>query len=104
MTKTERIIMFHYFAGSRFKTDFWEFAEERGRRCMEEAVQDKNWLIRYELSKKTDFKNPLSLQEELQNLGYEEAGSEDWQEWSYYCNLSSMGLNIYDKIDKLKKS
>lgn len=104
MTKTERIIMFHYFAGSRFKTDFWEFAEERGRRCMEEAVQDKNWLIRYELSKKTDFKDPHSLQEESQNLGYEEAGGEDWQEWSYYCNLSSMGLNIYDKIDKLKKS
>ena len=37
----ERIIMLHYFAGSKYKTPFWDYARERGERCMETGKYDK---------------------------------------------------------------
>ena len=36
----ERIIMMHYFAGSKYNTPFWEYAKERGERCMENGKRD----------------------------------------------------------------
>ena len=36
----ERIIMMHYFAGSKYKTLFWDYARERGERCMETGKYD----------------------------------------------------------------
>jgi hypothetical protein len=103
LKKTERMIMFHYFAGSKFKTPFWDYAEERGRTCLEEAVTDNNWMKKYELSKQVDIKNTTGLVDELQRMNYKDNGGEDWSTWNYYANLSSMGLDIYDKIDALKQ-
>ncbi len=40
----EHIIMMHYFAGSPFKTAFWDFAQERGERCMQRAVKDPEFV------------------------------------------------------------
>ena len=37
----ERIIMLHYFAGSKYNTPFWDYARERGERCMETGKYDK---------------------------------------------------------------
>lgn len=36
----ERIIMMHYFAGSKYNTPFWDYARERGERCMENGKYD----------------------------------------------------------------
>jgi tryptophan halogenase len=102
LTKTERMIMLHYFAGSRFNSDFWDFAEERGRRCIESAMQDENWRKKYEVSKLVDFRNAAPARNMLNDSGYIHGGGEDWTEWSYYQNLSAMGMNLYDKIDALK--
>lgn len=102
LRNTERMIMFHYFAGSTFKSAFWDYAEERGRKCMEEAVADSNWMKKYEISKQVNFREPLGLADALWRAKHREHGGEDWPMWSYYVNLSSMGMNIYDKIDELK--
>lgn len=37
----ERIIMLHYFAGSKYNTPFWDYAQERGERCMENGKYDE---------------------------------------------------------------
>ena len=102
LKNTERMIMFHYFAGSKFKTAFWDYAEERGRKCMEEAVADDNWMKKYEISKRMNFNETNGLLDELWKVRHREGGGEDWSLWAYYVNLSSLGLNIYDKIDALK--
>lgn len=33
----EYVIMIHYAAGSKWKNSFWEFAQDRGRKCIENA-------------------------------------------------------------------
>lgn len=42
---SEYIIMLHYFAGSSFKTDFWEFAQERGVRCIENSDPAMKYMM-----------------------------------------------------------
>lgn len=100
----ERMIMLHYFAGSTFKTDFWDYAYERARKCLEIAVNDdSNWQLIYETSKTSDPSNPqkhLSLLQKNQWPGF---SFEDWTDWSYHENLSARGMNLYDKIDALKR-
>lgn len=34
VSNCERIIMLHYFAGSKYNTKFWDYARERGEACM----------------------------------------------------------------------
>ena len=36
----ERIIMMHYFAGSKYNTPFWDYAQERGELCMANGRYD----------------------------------------------------------------
>jgi hypothetical protein len=100
---TERMIMLHYFAGSTFKTDFWEFAYERARRCLELAVNDPDWNLLYETSKTVDPENPDKNFKLLTEKKWRGAETDDWPDWSYYMNLSGMGMNLYDKLDQLKK-
>lgn len=99
---TERMIMLHYFAGSIFKTDFWDFAYENARLCIEEAVKDQDWMVMYEISKTANFKDPTANIKKLNSESWVRVNSEDWSDWSYYSNLSNIGLNLYDKIDALK--
>lgn len=40
MHQTELVIMMHYAAGSAFKTDFWEFAQEKGIKKLEDSKTD----------------------------------------------------------------
>jgi len=48
--ETETIIMLHYFAGSKFKTPFWDYAQERGRKKMEQAVKLNKFRYFYKKS------------------------------------------------------
>ena len=41
----EYIIMMHYASGSKWKNDFWEFAQDRGQRCMDNASNNINYLV-----------------------------------------------------------
>lgn len=100
----ERMIMLHYFAGSTFKTDFWDFAYERARKCLEIAVNDDpNWQLIYEVSKTSDPKDPAKHISLLKEKKWPGLLFEDWTDWSYYENLSHRGMNLYDKIDALKR-
>lgn len=42
----ENIIMLHYAAGSSFKSDFWEYAQERGVKCLEKADPSFNYMLK----------------------------------------------------------
>lgn len=102
---TERMIMLHYLAGSTFKTEFWDFAEENARKCLEQGLKDPAWRRMYEASKTY---NLLDHEESLKKMNEQAYGdswkgrdTDDWQPWSYYYNLSEHGLNLYDKIDAL---
>tara|TARA_R110002153_G_scaffold274282_1_gene448120 strand:- start:36 stop:1199 length:1164 start_codon:yes stop_codon:yes gene_type:complete len=41
----ENIIMLHYFAGSDFKTEFWDYAEHRGQECIKNADESLNFML-----------------------------------------------------------
>jgi hypothetical protein len=43
----ECVIMLHYFAGSKYKTNFWDFAKERAVKCIENASKDINFIKVY---------------------------------------------------------
>lgn len=43
ISNVESIIMMHYFAGSKYKTDFWDFAKERGEACMNYAKYSEHF-------------------------------------------------------------
>lgn len=41
----ENIIMLHYSVGSSFNTPFWDYAEERGRKCLEQADESFKFML-----------------------------------------------------------
>ena len=90
---TENIIMLHYYAGSEFVSDFWEYAEERGRRCVENADPSLSYMIKN--SKKPSglgsysdmFNHPDEMSIELDGLYY------SWWEGSFAQNVEGLGIN-----------
>jgi hypothetical protein len=40
LKEVEVMIMLHYFAGSQYKTKFWEYAMDQGRVCVENALKN----------------------------------------------------------------
>lgn len=42
----ETMIMLHYFSGSVYDTDFWKYAKEQGRKCIENAAKTDQDFIR----------------------------------------------------------
>lgn len=99
---TERMLMLHYFSGSIYKNEFWDFAQERAKKCLEKAVKDPHWWSAYDLSKSVDFQFHDKTQSSLIMKSFVQSQTDDWSSWSYFCNLSDRGLNLYDKIDQLK--
>lgn len=57
MKETECIIMIHYFAGSIFKTNFWEFAIERGESCIKNNFKNSKFveIINFALKQKNEW-------------------------------------------------
>ena len=55
--EVEYFITMHYAAGSRWKNEFWDFAEERGKRAVESAMQDEffNPVIRGLAAPQSDY-------------------------------------------------
>ena len=88
----ENIIMMHYYSGSKYNTPFWDYAKERGQKCMERAVKTHRFVDFYENSKKYDFKN-------YNNIPIDKMMYGSWDQRIMNMNLKSLGL--VDKIDKL---
>jgi hypothetical protein len=85
----EFIIMMHYAAGSRFKTDFWEFAKDRGIKKIENSKNDyqiKNIYSTIKNIKDFNFANDFVLPEYGQ-----------WWAGSFVQNIA--GLGIKDLMD-----
>jgi tryptophan halogenase len=84
----ETMIMLHYFAGSKFNTPFWEFAQERGSKIITRAKQNPKFN-EYVNDSKQDMNILLKIGG---NFG-------TWGKQSFKQNLEN--LNLYEKIDRL---
>ena len=83
----ENIIMMHYFAGSRFKSIFWDYAQTRGRKCMEEALTESKFL--YFIQGCKEFKSG-------DNEGTWSSGcySNGWGFHSFKQNIEGLGIKL----------
>jgi hypothetical protein len=92
----ELMIMLHYAAGSKFKTDFWEFAQERGIRKIESYKDNERFRSIYDAVKdKKSFYDSLSLPDEI--VRYGDFGS--WPPAAYLVNMEKLGVK--PTIDKI---
>jgi hypothetical protein len=68
LNETEVFIMMHYYAGSQFNTKFWDYARERGERCMESVKHDKKFIafVKESLNMGT-YNNHQSIPEYINN-------------------------------------
>jgi hypothetical protein len=91
MQSTELIIMLHYFAGSIYKTPFWDYAMERGNKLISKAVN--------QTAVKQMFSNALE-RINLKNKGYigrlpdEICNSLDYNLLNYSWHARSFAQNI----------
>lgn len=85
--EVQRMIMLHYYAGSRFNTPFWEMAEENGNKCIQEFKHDPKFIKLY---------NSLLSNDAREKIDY---GS--WPVGAYGVNLK--GLNIRGKFHKIMR-
>jgi hypothetical protein len=114
MDATTAMIMIHYYSGSKFKTPFWEFAEDRARSCIKnfydkdpkfsailKTINDIEFKLDFDsdqiypvtflnLSVNQPSKNRLKMYH-VRNDGY---GSWDWNSWAY----NILRLGIKDKL------
>jgi hypothetical protein len=91
LLEIERMIMMHYFAGSIFKTPFWDFAQERGARCMQEAMKDRRFLHHFNVVSS-------GVPEAILNYSADtEYGT--WWEGAFIQNIP--GLGILKDLEKL---
>jgi len=93
LIEIERMIMMHYFAGSMFETPFWDYAQERGLRCMKEAVRDERFNYHFSLVQSGKKENEIIFSERA------EYGT--WWEGSFIQNI--LGLGILDRLEKLRE-
>jgi hypothetical protein len=81
----ETMIMMHYFAGSKFKTKFWEFAQERGEQTIATAKHNEKF---------NDFVNQSKF--DMSTLLKMNGNYGTWGKQSFKQNLEN--LNLYEKI------
>ena len=82
VNEVETIIMLHYFGGSKFNTDFWEFAQDRGSKKIE---------LMKSSTKFTEF-----LRQSKQNSSTEHLEFGTWEKTTMYQNIKT--YNFYSKI------
>lgn len=90
LAEVENVIMLHYYAGSIFKTPFWEYATNRGYRNIYKAFHNPA------------FTNMLNYsQQDIRDLYASNSGFEygTWSGASFQQNLICLGL--YEKLRDL---
>jgi tryptophan halogenase len=90
LNQIELMIMMHYAAGSKFDTEFWLYAQERGIKRLELASKDQHLKEIYR-----SIKNIKSINFAPKNIP--DYGS--WWAGSFFQNINGLGLN--DKMNKL---
>jgi hypothetical protein len=86
LKEIQNVIMMHYCNGSTFDTEFWNFAKDRGERCMINSLKDPKFNSILDRAKKDVIEN---------YIGY---GS--WNAQSFKQNLD--GLELYEKMEQLR--
>jgi hypothetical protein len=81
--EVETMIMLHYFAGSKYKTKFWEFSKKRGEECIELA-------FRYD----DNFFKMIKYATEIEDANYcENIGSYGhWPASAFNQNIKGLGI------------
>lgn len=97
----ERLINFHYFAGSTFNTPFWDSAQSQATQCLEEAFHDSNFVKFILASEGYDYQQPDQSYLEKFNYNFNNEYSHEWPLLSWNVNLSRHGLDLYPNIKKL---
>lgn len=87
----ETLIMLHYASGSPFKTDFWEYAQERGLNKIRDSFNDPEFKEMYEIAKYINSPSLAPTVDIVPEYG-------NWWAGSYVLNLR--GLGLLDIIDK----
>ena len=80
--ESEQIIMMHYAAGSKWKNDFWTYAQSRGNSCITEASKSEKWQHFVSASKSYKYGD---------YNGNEYGGG--WAYHSFKENLEGLGLD-----------
>ena len=97
----QRVLALHYFAGSIFKTKFWDNAYQKSLKFLDNNLQDPNFLEVYKLSKEIYKKTtPSTFPKYHLNPSRKTPDTiSTWGFHSYFQNFE--GLGLYNKIDKL---
>lgn len=90
---SEYVIMLHYFAGSPFNTAFWDFANERGIKCIESADDSMHYMMQNSKSPKGlgSYSSGFVLPP-VQSIQLEALYS-TWWEGSFAQNIEGLGLS-----------
>ena len=93
---SESIIMLHYSVGSSFSTPFWDYAEERGRRCVENSDNSFKFMLKNSsnpngLGSYRDYFPPLNFVTASPEL---HATYASWWEGSFAQNTKGLGVNL----------
>lgn len=94
--QVQDVIMMHYFAGSKYKTEFWEFAQQRGRDCMNQIKHDT--AFQFMINTVNQIKYPpeynYCLEEYWDSVNYG-----PWPIGSFAYNIR--GLGIQNDLNKI---
>ena len=98
ITQSEQMIAMHYFAGSKFKTPFWEYAYNLSLKIMDELTSDPKFRLIFENVKNYQKSQNINL--------LREDGFATWGAYSFNQNIPNLGIfnNIENLILKNKKS
>jgi len=100
VSQCEKIIMMHYFAGSKYNTKFWDYARERGEACMSYAKYDQAFIDMISSAQDAGpfgtyperIVGPTAMTKEMAHL------KNIWWTGSFVQNLN--GLGIRDKLEQ----
>jgi tryptophan halogenase len=86
MRQIELMIMMHYASGSKFDTEFWSFAQERGIKRLEQASKDEHLKEICRSIKNIKSMNFAPRIESIRDYG-------SWWAGSFFQNINGLGLN-----------
>jgi len=92
MSQLELIIMLHYAAGSKFDTEFWNFAQDRGIQKIKDMSSDKELKHMYQMIKNIDEMRFAPTDEIVPDYG-------QWWSGAFIQNLH--GLGIHDTMEEM---
>ena len=93
LERTELVIMLHYAAGSQFKTDFWEYAQDKGQESIKNSLSDP------------DFNKLYNTVKAIEDVRFTPGGYPEYGPWWLGAFVQNFeGLGLYQTIDKLSAS